>query len=167
MKKSNWIVYGSLAAVSIFLLWLWYFLELYLIDSPADLILSIVWWVVIAGCVLLVYRVERSRKSRIRTLFVADTWIYNPEVGTMQYHGNESFMQVAKSTLGRLRFNFTHEALPRTSQDEVVFLVRTKAFTSEVWEGEVAVAGEAMAHPFSTEADLSQLVNRVRAKQTT
>ena len=51
MKKSNVIVFAIAAVLSIFLLWLWYFLGFNQIDSPLDLIISIIWWVVIVALI--------------------------------------------------------------------------------------------------------------------
>lgn len=48
MKKSNIVVLTIAAVVSVFLLGLWFFLGFNQIDSPLDLVVSVIWWVAIA-----------------------------------------------------------------------------------------------------------------------
>lgn len=48
MKKSNVIVLAVAALVAAFLLFLWYYLGFNHIDSPFDLVLTVVWWLGIA-----------------------------------------------------------------------------------------------------------------------
>jgi len=65
MKKSNWIIFGILAATSIFFLTMWYVLGFHLIDSPVDLVITIVWWLVIIGCITLIHQVEKKRQEKL------------------------------------------------------------------------------------------------------
>ncbi|MGI6104879.1 MAG: hypothetical protein ACOYD7_01645 [Raoultibacter sp.] len=81
MKKSNVIVYILLAVVSIFLLWLWYYLGLNNIDEPLDLVISIVWWLIVIVAIVVIVRVEKARKQRIQTIYVTDDMLFNPELG--------------------------------------------------------------------------------------
>ena len=81
MKKSNVIITVVLAVVSAFLLWLWYWLGFNEVDSPLDLVVSVVWWAVIAAGVVLVYRSEQKRRRQVRTVYLADGRYYNSEAG--------------------------------------------------------------------------------------
>ena len=81
MKKSNVIITVVLAAVSIFLLALWYALGLNRVDEPLDLIVSIVWWAVIIVAIVAVVKVENTRRERVRTVYVANGSYYNSEAG--------------------------------------------------------------------------------------
>ena len=81
MKKSNVIITVVLAAVSIFLLALWYMLGFNEIDSPLDLVISVVWWAVIVAGIAVAAKTESTRRQRIRTVYVADGAFYNSEAG--------------------------------------------------------------------------------------
>ena len=81
MKKSNVIITVVLAAVSIFLLALWYMLGFNEIDSPLDLVISVVWWAVIVAGIAVAAKTESTRRQRIRTVYVADGVFYNSEAG--------------------------------------------------------------------------------------
>ena len=70
MKKSNVIVFVLLALASAFFLWLWYFLGLNRVDEPLDLVLSIVWWLVIVVAIAVIVKMERTRRQRVRTVYV-------------------------------------------------------------------------------------------------
>jgi len=65
MKKNNWIIFGILTAASVFFLAMWYVLDFHLIDSPTDLVITIVWWLVIAGCIALIHQVEKKRQEKL------------------------------------------------------------------------------------------------------
>ena len=81
MKKSNVIITVVLAAVSIFLLALWYMLGFNEIDSPLDLVISVVWCAVIVAGIAVAAKTESTRRQRIRTVYVADGAFYNSEAG--------------------------------------------------------------------------------------
>ena len=87
MKKSNVIVFAIAAVLSIFLLWLWYFLGFNQIDSPLDLIISIIWWVVIVALIAGVVKVEKTRREKIRTTYVGTGFLFNSEAGTVGLSG--------------------------------------------------------------------------------
>ena len=79
MKKSNVIVLAVAALVAAFLLFLWYYLGFNHIDSPFDLVLTVVWWLGIALIVGGIIYVERKRQRQIRTIYVSPTALYNSE----------------------------------------------------------------------------------------
>ena len=81
MKKSNYLILAVSALVSIFLLYLWYSLGFNKIDGPLDLVISIVWWVLIAVLVVWINKLEKTRQQRIRTMYLAPAVLYNSETG--------------------------------------------------------------------------------------
>ena len=93
MKKSNVILTVVLAAVSAFLLWMWHWLGFNEVDAPLDMVVSVVWWALIAGGVALVYRSEQKRRRQVRTVYLADGRYYNSESGlrTVQALSNVTF----------------------------------------------------------------------------
>lgn len=81
MKKSNWIGLAIAVLVDVFLLWLWFFLGFNQVDSPLDLVISIIWLVVIVAVIVGVNRLERQREKRLRTIYVSSTAVFNKERG--------------------------------------------------------------------------------------
>ena len=94
MKKSNVIVFVLLALASAFFLWLWYFLGLNRVDEPLDLVLSIVWWLVIVVAIAVIVKMERTRRQRVRTVYVGDCATYNSEQGLATIEGSQPMSEV-------------------------------------------------------------------------
>jgi len=163
MKKSNWIVYGVMLAASIVALWLWYALGFYLIDSPTDLVISIVWWAVIAGSIFLVHRVEQSRKECVRTMYIGDQYFFNSETGVKQYVGPEQLVAMMDKTLQELKYDFTKQDAPALDRQPVRLMVRTSDYKDSEWKGEVVLAGDEAKQPFSGKEQLSSIINQVKA----
>ena len=99
MRKSNWLV-ATVAAIAVgALLWLWYFLGFNRIDSPLDLVIAIVWWLVIALVVVAITRAEAKRREKMRTAFVGEGFLYNPETGLITADQGESEVSLLEHTL--------------------------------------------------------------------
>ena len=49
MKTNNKIVLIVSALLAAFLLFLWFYLDFNQVDSPLDLLIAILWWVIIAA----------------------------------------------------------------------------------------------------------------------
>ena len=81
MKKSNIIVLAVAAAVSVFLLALWFILGFNHVDSPVDPLVTLVWWIVIVAAVLIINKVEGTRRERIRSVYVGEGQLFNSELG--------------------------------------------------------------------------------------
>ena len=73
MKKFNVILTVLIAAVSAFLLWLWFNLGFNTVDAPLDLILSVVWWAIVAVGIAFVVKTEKTRRESVRTVYVGDS----------------------------------------------------------------------------------------------
>ena len=108
MKKSNVIVLAVAALVAAFLLFLWYYLGFNHIDSPFDLVLTVVWWLGIALIVGGIIYVERKRQRQIRTIYVSPTALYNSEQGIVALHGT-TLMEAMRGILGELEYSFADE----------------------------------------------------------
>ncbi len=183
MKKSNVLVFALLAVVSAFLLWLWYFLGLNHVDEPLDLVLSIVWWVVIAVAVLLVVRMERVRRERIRTVYVGDYATFNSEQGLVSFETTEPMETIVASILENLTYGFSRADFPDREKFDARYFVRTKEFSvwdgdegraatpshktapvsrgssgQKAWKGEVIVVATKKSHPFETPKELSDIL---------
>lgn len=80
VRKSNVIIIAILMVASIAFLWLWNYLGFHLIDMR-DLVITILWWIITIGLCIAIHIAEKRRRERIRTIFISDGVLYNPEVG--------------------------------------------------------------------------------------
>jgi hypothetical protein len=189
MKKSNVIVFALLVAISVFLLWLWYFLGFNRVDDPLDLVLSIVWWAVIAVSIAVIVRAERVRRRRIRTVYVGDNATFNSEKGLMRFAEGEPMQDVVASIVENLKYDFTREEFPDKEAFQAKYFVRTKEFRTEespeavkdqsmesaqtalgssaparrAWTGEVVVAATGEEKPFGTPEELAAILTTLGA----
>ncbi|MCH4180421.1 MAG: hypothetical protein LKF44_03375 [Atopobiaceae bacterium] len=128
MKKSNWIVYVLLVLVSAFLLWLWYYLGFNKVDSPFDLVLSIVWWVGVAALVWFTFRSERRRQAQIRTIYVSPDALFNSERGLVSCPDPEQRVTLMADILDNLKYDFHKEDMPEEKDFDFRYVVRTEDF---------------------------------------
>ena len=171
MKKSNVTLYIIAIIVSAFLLWLWFHLGFNHDDAPFDLVLSIIWWLLVAGSCLAIHRAESKRREHLRTCFVAKRSVFNPEAGTRAISSPEEAVSSMKAIIGGLEYGFDFDDLPESTPFRLV--VRSKTFKrnrtgqansrendSMDWKGEVSLANRpgAEAIPFASEAELLSLV---------
>ncbi|RNL49027.1 hypothetical protein [Paraeggerthella hongkongensis] len=189
MKKSNVIIFALLAAISAFLLWLWYFLGFNRVDDPLDLVLSIVWWVVIAAAILVIVKMEQVRRQRIRTVYVGDGSTFNSEKGLMSFMEGASMQDAIASIVENLKYDFTREDFPDQDKFQAKYFVRTKDFKTEespeavkdqptesaqtspgssasvqrIWSGEVVVAATGEEKPFETPEELAAILTTFEA----
>lgn len=73
---------------SIAFLWLWNYLGFHLIDMR-DLVITILWWIITIGLCIAIHIAEKRRRERIRTIFISDGVLYNPEVGVVRLESND------------------------------------------------------------------------------
>ncbi len=170
MKKSNVIITVVLAAVSIFLLALWYALGLNRVDEPLDLIVSIVWWAVIVAAVIAVVKVENTRRERVRTVYVANGSYYNSEAGNRILAAGASPTEAIAATLAGLEYGFDKaEAPTKPGTDEPAdfdYVVRTSKFdqgsdgsdSQGTWQGEVVTVATGAARPFANRMELAAII---------
>ena len=84
MRKSNLIIAAVLLLASVAFLWIWHALQFDLVDNPLDIVVTVVWWVVIAAACVAIHWAEKKRQERIRTIFVAPGLLYNSEMGVVR-----------------------------------------------------------------------------------
>ncbi len=175
MKKGNVLALFLLAAASVFLLWFWYFLGLNRVDGPLDLVLSIIWWVVIASAAVLVVRMERVRRERIRTVYVGDYATFNSERGLVSFATTDPMESIVASLLENLTYGFNRADFPDREKFDARYFIRTKKFSAwdshdersvashgssgqKVWKGEVVVVATKKNYPFETPQELSDIL---------
>ncbi|MEG0071187.1 MAG: hypothetical protein RR723_04675 [Raoultibacter sp.] len=150
MKKNNIIIFTLLALLSAFFLWLWYYLGLNAIDEPLDLVLSFVWWIVIVVAVLVVAKMERTRRCRVRTVYVGEGAVFNSEKGLIPLDDTISAKEAIASILDSLKYGFTRKDFPDRQDFEAKYFVRTEKYELLSKKGE-AVASETKMVPASTD----------------
>lgn len=188
MKKINVVLTVVLAAVSAFLLWLWYWLGFNQVDQPLDLIVSIVWWAVIVVGVIAVVKTEQKRQRQIRTMFVADGQFYNSETGLRSVAPGATATATIAGALANLEYGFSKADEPdlkdANNPIEYKWVVRTDKFkpaeagsqtgaqggasaqpsaegqseSQETWEGEVVEVATGTAKPFASREELAAII---------
>lgn len=171
MKKSNVIITVVLAAVSIFLLALWYMLGFNEIDSPLDLVISVVWWAVIVAGIAVAAKTESTRRQRIRTVYVADGAFYNSEAGNRILAPGVSATEAIAGTLASLQYGFDKADAPtKPGSNQPVdyrYVVRSTKFDQNAsdgsgqqsgaqdggtWQGEVVTVATGDVRPLQQQA---------------
>ena len=125
LKKSNIIVLAIFVACSVALLALWYFLGFHRIDSPLDLIVTIVWWAVIALAAFLIARAEKTRCRHIRTVYVSDTHLFNSELGLVELTEGQKLQDALADMIEQLEYSFHSCDFPSDDHFKPRFMVRT------------------------------------------
>lgn len=159
MRKSNWVVVAIAIVAVAALLWLWYFLGFNRIDSPVDIVVAVVWWVVIALVIFAIKHAENKRREKMRVAFIGDGFLYNPEGGLMIPDPGESEIALLERTLASMTYPDKVVALDEERQLAFRWVVRSFKFDQdeEVWEGEVSPAHKPDQEP-STFESREQLV---------
>lgn len=172
MKKSNVIITVILVAVSIFLLWLWFWLGFDQVDSPLDLIISIIWWVVVVVGIVLVVKAENARQQRVRTVYLGDNGFFNTETGSRFLAPGASATEAIAATLAGLKYGFDKADIPTkpgTNQPvDYRYVVRSTKFDqgsadgsgqqSGAWQGEVVTVATGDVRPFASKRELAAII---------
>lgn len=144
MKKSNYLVLAVSALVSIFLLYLWYSLGFNKIDSPLDLVISIIWWVLIAVLVVWINKLEKTRQQRIRTMYLAPAVLYNSETGVRRLQTGVNTVEAMQEVLEGLEYGFDTQDLPSRDEVDFTYVVKTDEYepaqdkdSEPTWKGSV------------------------------
>ena len=145
MQKSNWIIIAILVAASVLFLWMWQALQFNVVDNPVDLVITLAWWLVIAGACVAIHLAEKKRRERIRTMFLAPGLVYNCETGVIRLEPGTSVVGTLQTLLGALNYSFDLAELPSNSRVRFQRIVRTSKFgdNGAIWEGELVE----VAHP--------------------
>lgn len=186
IKKSNIIIFAVALALSAFILWLWYALNFNAIDAPLDLVLSVVWWAVIAVAIIVIVKMEKTRQERVRTVYVSDQATFNSEKGIMSFEESKPLPEVLSSIISNLKYDFTRVDFPEKDSFQVKYFVRTKNFKDEkseqdeapdgapvqqsnqaeqkVWSGEVVVVDTQEEKPFESAEELASILAALNRK---
>lgn len=165
MKKSNWIGLAIAVLIDVFLLWLWFFLGFNRIDSPLDLVISIIWLVVIVAIVVVVNRLERQRAKSLRTVYVSSSAVFNKERGLVSLGSAAAAPRVIEGILGNLEYGFDLKELPKLEEFNCRYVVQTDEYKAAggeggepTWKGTVVAIDRAAGNremPFSSRDELA------------
>ena len=158
MKKSNVIITVILALISIGLLWLWFYLGLNHVDEPLDLILSIVWWVVIVLVIVAILKIEKTRRARVRTMYVGDEAFFSSETGLVSYPEKSQLITLVEGVLKDLTYGFRKQDTPDPDQFTVRAIIRTTDMGDDIWEGTVVNVATKEEKSFETREELAALL---------
>lgn len=161
MRKSNWIIIAILVVASVVFLWIWQALQFNLVDNPLDIVVTVVWWLVIAVACVAIHWAEKKRRERIRTVFLAPGLVYNCETGVLRLDSHASVTDAVQHLLGGLEYGFDLADLPTNSRVRFQRIIRTSKFSDNgaVWEGElVEVARPDSPKVFSGRRELALLL---------
>ncbi|MBE6472573.1 MAG: hypothetical protein E7Z99_03205 [Coriobacteriaceae bacterium] len=176
MKKSNVVAFIVAIVISAFLLWLWYWLGFDHIDAPLDLVLSIIWWILVAVLCVVIYRVEKKRQERVRTCYISSELVYNSEAGAVPSKGMDEAVERIHDIVNELEYTFDVEERPESVSFD--YVVRSAVFKMKQeadeengveeeldWRGEVAVAGHPDDDPipFDGREELRNVLGRLTA----
>lgn len=130
VRKSNVIIIAILMVASIAFLWLWNYLGFHLIDMR-DLVITILWWIITIGLCIAIHIAEKRRRERIRTIFISDGVLYNPEVGVVRLESNDpqAYVDGMRELLDNL--NYDPNVSPDASQKRLRFSYNERDGCSE------------------------------------
>lgn len=165
MKKSNWIGFAIVVLVDVFLLWLWFFLGFNRIDSPLDLVISIIWLVAIVAVAAAVNRLERQREKRLRTIYVSSTAVFNKERGLVSLGSAAAAPSVMERILRDMEYGFDLKEMPKPEEFNCRYVVQTDEYKATggeggepTWKGTVVAIDHAAGNremPFSSRSELA------------
>ena len=139
MRKSNWIIAAVLLLASIVFLWVWHALQVDLVDNPLDIVVTVIWWAVIAAACFAIHWAEKKRQERIRTIFVAPGLLYNSEMGVIRLDPDAELVDALQSVLSNLTYGFDMADLPSNSRVRFQRIVHSSKFADagSMREGDV------------------------------
>lgn len=165
MKKSNWIGLAIAVLVDVFLLWLWFFLGFNRINSPLDLVISIIWLVAIVAVAAAVNRLERQREKRLRTIYVSSTAVFNKERGLVSLGSAAAAPSVMERILRDMEYGFDLKEMPKPEEFNCRYVVQTDEYKATggeggdpTWKGTVVAIDHAAGNremPFSSRDELA------------
>ena len=162
MRTNNWIVATLAVVASVALLAAWFGLGFNQVDTPLDLVVAILWWVVVAAVIAGIFWAEQKRRQKMRLAFVGDGVLYNAERGIVLVENGWDVVSTLQRTLDSLSYADQPAELSRRSRPAFRWVVRSHKFDQggSIWEGEVLPAGDpnAEAKLFRNREELAQLI---------
>ena len=161
MRKSNFIILGILAVASLFLLWLWWYLGFSKVDGPADVLISVAWWLVIGLVAFGIYRMEARRREQMRTVYVSPTALFNCESGLVECRNMNQRVDLVEQIMKSMNYSMDFQDMPDPSDFAYSYIIRTHDYKdADHWRGTVLKVdrsgkGSSEEKSFSTRTSLA------------
>lgn len=156
MKKFNMFALAVAVLASVILLVAWFALGFNRVDAPIDLTLTVMWWLLIAGVACGIVRAEQLRRESIRTVYVGENEMFNPECGSSRRPADaHELVRATEETLRSLKYGFSLHELPHKGErPRFTHVIRTFSYDPEngEWDGEVVFAEAAGCRPYRFES---------------
>lgn len=160
MKKSNYIVLGIFLVLSLFLLWLWWYLGFAKVDGPADVFITIAWWIAIALVGYGIFRFEQRRRRQMRTVYISPSALFNCESGLVPCTDISQRVALVEEIVKNLRYGFEFEDMPERNDFDCSYIVRTEDYKdANSWRGTVVKvdrSGGSAETPFNSRETLAR-----------
>lgn len=142
MRRSNWLTLALAFLISVILIGAWFGAGLDKVDGPVDIIATAIWWAAIITAGVAITLAERTRRMRLRTVFLAPGVLYNPEVGFVLVPENQSPVILLQKLLDRLEYRAPKEGPTDRLHPRFTHIIRTYKYSkgAKVWQGEVSRA---------------------------
>ena len=138
MRKSNFIVLGILLLASLFLLWLWWYLGFSKVDNPADVLISVAWWIIIGVVAFGIYRMEERRREQMRTVYVSPTALFNCESGIVECRNLNQRIDLVEEIMKNMKYGMEFQDMPDPSDFAYSYIIRTHDYQgADHWNGTV------------------------------
>ena len=138
MRKSNIIALSVLALISLFLLFLWWYLGFAKVDAPTDVLISVVWWAAIAAMAFGIYRMEQRRRQQMRTVYVSPTSLFNCESGLVECRSASQRADLIEEIVKSMRYGMDFQDMPAANEFPCTYIVRTEDYKdADDWRGTV------------------------------
>lgn len=162
MRKSNVLIISILVVASVAFLWLWNYLQFNLVHN-LDLVITIIWWVVIAALCVAIHRVEQKRRERMRTVFVSNGVLYNSEAGVVRIDtaDPQSYVRAICKLLNNLNYGTHAKVDSNQPRLRFSYIIHSPKFSDngKVWEGDVVrVAGSGRPIDFKNSQELLRIL---------
>ena len=159
MRKSNFIVLALGLLASIFLLWLWWYLGFAKVDTPADVLVTVAWWLVIGLMWYGISRMEQRRRKQMRTVYISPSALFNCESGLIECTNISQRVDIIEEILKSMRYGFEFQDMPERPEFDCSYIVRTDEYKdAQNWKGSVVRvnrSGESVEKQFDSRASLA------------
>ena len=114
------------------------------------------WWLVIVVAIAVIVKMERTRRQRVRTVYVGDCATFNSEQGLATIEGSQPVSEVIAGILQSLKYDFSRADFPDKDRFVVKYFVHTKQFEAEEKQGSDTVVDSEQASAGAAKPQIQQ-----------
>ena len=112
--------------------------------------------VLIVVAIAVIVKMERTRRQRVRTVYVGDCATFNSEQGLATIEGSQPVSEVIAGILQSLKYDFSRADFPDKDRFVVKYFVRTKQFEAEEKQGSDTVVDSEQASAGAAKPQIQQ-----------